>query len=80
MTYAEKWFEEESNEVRRSEDGSVEIWWKRKGENTKKLEHSCPDVVVVDRMGKRWVIVDFTVPWDTNIWVKENEKFGNAHH
>lgn len=35
----------------------------RKLETTKNLEHNHPDVVVVDRVGKRWVSVDFTVPW-----------------
>ena len=73
---AERWFEEVPDEVRRSEEGNVEIWWDRAVETTKQLEHNRPDVVVVDRVGKRWVFVDFSVPWDKNVWVKENDKVG----
>ena len=62
------------DEVRRSEDGGTEIWWDRAVETTTKLEHNRPDVVVVDRVRKRWVIVDFSVPWDKNVWGRENEK------
>ena len=73
---AGKWFEEVPDEVRSREDGKVEIWWDKSVETTNKLEHNRPDVVVVDRVGKKWLIVDFAVPWDKNVWVKENEKIG----
>ena len=36
-------------------------------ETTQKMEHNRPDVVVVDRVNKLWVIVDFSVPWDKNV-------------
>ena len=71
---AKRWFEEVPDEVRRSEDGKIEIWWDRAVETTKELEHNRPDVVVVDKVGKRWVLVDFSVPWDKNVWERENEK------
>ena len=29
----------------------------------KKMEHNRPDVVIVDRVKKMWIIVDFSVPW-----------------
>ena len=73
---AGKWFEEVPDEVRSREDGKVEIWWDRSVETTNKLEHNRPDVVVVDRVRKKWVIVDFAVPWDKNVWSRENEKIG----
>ena len=73
---AGKWFEEVPDEVRSREDGKVEIWWDKSVETTNKLEHNRPDVVVVDRVRKKWVIVDFAVPWDKNVWSKENEKIG----
>ena len=41
---------------------------------TQKMEHNRPDVVVVDRVKKVWIIVDFSVPWDKNVMRKEDEK------
>ena len=38
-----------------------------------KMDHNRPDVVLVDRTNKRWILVDFAVPWDKNV-VKEEEK------
>ena len=71
---AKRWFEEVPDMVRTSEDGATEIWWDRTVETTTKMEHNRPDVVVLDRVGKRWDLVDFSVPWDRNVWRKENEK------
>ena len=33
-------------------------------------------MVVIERVGKKLVIVDFSVPWDKNVWVRENGKVG----
>ena len=38
------------------------------------VEGNRPDVVVVDHVKKRWLIVDFSVPCDTNVTAKEEEK------
>ena len=46
----------------------------RVSQRQKRMEHNRPDVVVVDRAKKHWVIVDFAVPWDANILRKEDEK------
>ena len=62
--------------MRRSADGRIEISWGRTVETTREMEHNCPDVVVVDRVGKRWVFIDFSVPWDKNVWERENDKVG----
>ena len=35
-------------------------------------------MVVVGRVGKRWVFVDFSVPWDKNVWMRENDEVGNC--
>ena len=74
---AGKWFEEVAEEVRRNEAGDVEIWWDRGIHTTKKMEHNRPDVVVVDRTKKHWILVDFAVPWDKNVVRKEEEKITN---
>ena len=74
VKYAGKWFEEVPDEVRVSADGKVEIWWDKTVMTTKKLEHNRPDVVVIDRASRKWFIVDFSLPWDRNVAVKEDEK------
>ena len=71
---AEKWFEEVPEEVRVNGAGDVEIWWDRGITTTKPMEHNRPDVVVVDRTNKHWILVDFAVPWDNNVVRKEEEK------
>ena len=74
---AGRWFEEVPDEVRVSDDKKYEIWWDRSVNTTQQMEHNRPDVVVVDRIKKMWVIVDFSVPWDKNIVSKEEEKILN---
>lgn len=70
---AGKWFQV-PEEVRRNEAGDIEIWWDRGIHTTKKMEHNLPDMVVVDRTKKHWILVDFAVPWDKNVVRKEEEK------
>ena len=50
------------------------IWWDRSVQTTKPFDHNRPDMVVVDREQKRWILVDFAVPWYRNVVVKEGEK------
>ena len=54
-------------------DGSFEIYWDRKIEVGKGLEHNKPDLIVVDKVNKKWTVVDFSVPWDANVKRKEEE-------
>ena len=72
--YSDKWFEEVPETVRKREDGKVEIWWDRPIETTIKLDHNRPDVVVINREDNEWTIVEFSVPWDKNVLLKEEEK------
>ena len=71
---ADVWYKEVPDEVRVSEDGQVEIWWDRSVETTQKMDHNRPDVTVVNRVAQEWTFVDFSVPWDKNVVLKENEK------
>jgi len=71
---SERWFEEVPDTVRRSEDGQFEIWWDRPIETTVKLDHNRPDVILINRRDKEWLIVEFSVPWDKNVLLKEEEK------
>ena len=71
---SEKWYDEIPDTVRISEDGQYEVWWDRPIETTVKLDHNRPDVVVINRQDKEWIIVEFSVPWDKNVLLKEEEK------
>ena len=73
---ADVWYKEVPDEVRRSDDGKVEIWWDRKVDTAKGLECNRPDVVVFDWRGNKaeCLIVDFAVPWDANVVKTEKEK------
>ncbi|KXJ09461.1 Retrovirus-related Pol polyprotein from type-1 retrotransposable element R2 [Exaiptasia diaphana] len=71
---ADVWYKEVPDEVRVSEDGQVEIWWDRGVETTQKMEHNRPDVTVLNRVAQEWTFVDFSVPWDKNVVLKEDEK------
>ena len=46
-------------------------------ETTKRMDHNRPDVIVIDKDKKEWTLVDFSVPWDKNVIVKEDEKINN---
>ena len=70
----EKWFEEVPDTVRKSKDDQFEIWWDRPIETTVKLDHNRPDIVVINRQDDEWIIVEFSVPWDKNVLLKEEEK------
>ena len=62
-----KWYEEVPDEVRVSEENTVEIWWNRIVQTTKPLQHNRPDLLNVDRIRRLWTLVDLSVPWDKNV-------------
>jgi hypothetical protein len=54
----ERWFEETPERIRVRKGGRYEIWWDKKVETAKVLEHNRPDVVVIDRSrrdGPWWI-------------------------
>ena len=61
-------YKEVPDEIQKSEDGKIEIWWDRKVDTAKSLECNRPDVVVFDRRGKKWECLDFAVPWLLVAW------------
>ena len=59
----EKWFNHIPSSVCSTKNKQVEIYWDQKIEVGKGLEHNKPDLVVVDKTNKKWIIVDFSVPF-----------------
>ena len=74
VSCGERWYEEVPDTVRRRKDGQVEIWWDRPIETTVKLDHNRPDLVIINRQDNEWTIIEFSVPWDKNVQLKEEEK------
>ena len=71
---SDRWFKEAPEKVRLSKCGRYEIWWDKKVENPKALEANRPDLVLIDKEQKHWLIIDFSVPNDINVESKEKEK------
>ena len=74
LTRSAKWYEETPDPVRRRKDGLTEVWWDQTVSTPTKFDRNRPDMVVIDRESKRWFMVDFSVPCDSNVAKKENEK------
>ena len=74
MTGCDKWYQHVPDSISTSGDGEVDLYWNRRVETTKAIEHNRPDVVVVDRREKKWTLVDFAVPLDVNVERKEDRK------
>ena len=71
---SEQWHLEVPDGVRKSDDGMVEIWWDQTVSTPNKYDANRPDMMIVDRKSKEWFMVDFSVPLDTNVAKKEEEK------
>ena len=74
VSCTDKWYREIPDEVRFNSDRSVEIWWDRRVLTSTQMEHNQPDVVVLDHSNRECIIIDFSVPWDKNVAMKEDEK------
>ena len=74
---ADKWFNEVPDAVRSSADKLYELWWDIQIQTTVLLGHYRPDLVILNRKDNQCTIVDFSVPWETNIHKKEQEKIKN---
>lgn len=70
----ERWYDETPDTIRKSGDGRFEIWWDNTVVTPTHMEHNRPDVVVIDHVLKKWVLVDFSVPFDANVLKKEDDK------
>ena len=71
---SENWYEETPDPVRKSADGRYEVWWDQKVSTPTAFKDNRPDLVLIDHADKKWVFVDFAVPFDRNVESKEKEK------
>ena len=77
---SERWYDEVPDPVRFSKDGRYEIRWDQTIPTSTSIaesdgtRHNKPDVVVIDKVGGRWTMIDFAVPFDRNVAKIETEK------
>ena len=57
--------------------GSKELWWDKTIILPNKVNHNRPDLVIWNNKTKECKIIDFSVPLDQNISMKETEKVNN---
>lgn len=69
-----KWYQHVPQTVTESTDGSVVIFWNKPIHTDRKVAHNKPDIVVIERKEKKWYIIDFAVPMDHRVRVKEDIK------
>ena len=69
----DKWYNHTPESYSSTDDGTNEIYWDKKVITPVSLEHNTPDLIVIEK-GKKWTIVDFSVPLDQNVKSKEDEK------
>ena len=69
-----RWYEHKPQKVSRDARGEVTIYWDQHIPTAVPVAHNKPDVVVANAKAKTWTIIDFAVPLDHNIVLKEREK------
>ena len=60
--------------MRRFEEVQFEIWWDRPIQTTVKLDHNRSNVILINWQDNEWTIAEFSVTWDRNMLLKEEEK------
>ena len=56
------------------ENDEVKLLWDFSIQTEKRIEHKKPDIVVLDKKQKLYLIIDVACPFDTRIKKKEQEK------
>ena len=56
-----------------TDDGKVTIYWDKPTKTDRKVSYNRPQVIVIDREGNTWYIMDFAIPMDLHVKEKEEE-------
>ena len=68
----EKWYDHQPEGV--EESNEVKVLWDVMIQCDHMIEHQKPDIVVVEKVGRRCFIIDVAIPGDKRIAAKEEEK------
>ena len=69
-----RWYEHKPQAVCQNASGEVTLYWDQHIATGFPVVHNKPDVVVANSKTKTWTIIDFAVPLDKNVVLKEHEK------
>ena len=69
---SERWYEHRPDAV--TENESVQLLWDMQIQTDKVLEHSRPDIVLMDKAKRSVKIIDIACSFDTRVVEKEQEK------
>ena len=71
---ADKWFQHVPQTVTEGCGGDVVVYWNKPITTDRKVAHNKPDVVVIDKKENKWTIIDFAIPMDHRVKIKEDTK------
>ena len=68
----EKWYDHKTEKV--IETDEIKILWDTRIQKDKVIENSRPDIVVLNKITRKCVLIDIAYPFDTRINKKEQNK------
>ena len=68
----EKWYDHKTEKV--TETDEIKILWDTRIQKDKVIENSRPDIVVLNKITRKCVLIDIAYPFDTRINKKEQNK------
>ena len=74
MECSARLYEHKPQVVCQNASGEVTLYWNQHTATGFPVVHNKPDVVVANSKTKTWTIIDFAVPLDKNVVLKEREK------
>ena len=72
LVNAENWYDHKPERVLENE--SIILWWDFKLQTNKVLQHTGPDMTVLQKENHKCLLLDISCPFDTKIQEKEQEK------
>ena len=72
MKCSDKWYEHIPEEV--TENSEVELYWDLTIRTDRTVKYNRPDVILVDKATRKWIMIDIAVPSDFNVVRTEDWK------
>ena len=74
LQYSDKWHTHKPQSLQKN--GEYKILWDFNIQTDKIIEHRLPDIVCINKQKRECHVIDFAIPGDQNIAIKEQEKIG----
>ena len=72
MEHTEKWYEHVPEGVVENEE--VKILWDTNVQRDNVIEARRPDIIVIDKKERKWIIIDIAVPADVRVGEKKGKR------